>query len=269
MLTITKANISKLEPSPWRSEHLQAERQGSTKILVVDAHFLIREALRGFLKRLNSNATILEAVSGHQAMQLVSEHADIRLVLLELNLPDRDGFAVLSELRERHPAVSVVVLSARQDRDAAARALDLGALGFIPKSERREVMLSALDLVLAGGVYIPPDILLREQRPLTGRKLACIPSGTRPVRPSDLGLTDRQTDVLGLMMSGKSNKAICRELDLALPTVKNHVTAILKAIKVTNRTEAVIAIGSLDLAWATGLAAPPAMRKALSQPRLR
>ena len=269
MLTITEANISKLEAGPWRSERCQAERQDSMKILVVDDHFLIREALRGFLETLKSNATILEAVSGHQAMQLVSEHADIRLVLLELNLPDRDGFAVLSELRERHPAISVVVLSSRQDRDAAARALDLGALGFIPKSERREVMLSALDLVLAGGVYIPPDILLREQRPLTGPKLACIPSGTRPVRPSDLGLTDRQTDVLGLMMRGKSNKAICRELDLALPTVKNHVTAILKAIKVTNRTEAVIAIGSLGLAWATGLAAPPAMRKALSQPRLR
>jgi DNA-binding NarL/FixJ family response regulator len=110
-------------------------------------------------------------------------------------------------------------------------------------------MLSALDLVLAGGVYIPPELLLREQRPLMSPKLACIASSTRPVRPADLGLTDRQADVLGLMMTGKSNKAICRELDLALPTVKNHVTAILKAIKVTNRTEAVIAIGSLGLEW--------------------
>jgi DNA-binding NarL/FixJ family response regulator len=74
------------------------------------------------------------------------------------------------------------------------------------------------------------------------------------VRPADLGLTHRQVNVLGLMMTGKSNKAISRELDLALPTVKNHVTAILKAIKVTNRTEAVIAIGSLGLTWATGSA---------------
>ena len=76
------------------------------------------------------------------------------------------------------------------------------------------------------------------------------------IRKADLGLTDRQVNVLGLMMTGKSNKAICRALDLALPTVKNHVTAILKAIKVTNRTEAVIAIGSLGLKWATGSAAP-------------
>ena len=254
MLAITEANVSKLDAGLWRSEHRQAEQQ--MKILVVDGHFLIREALRGVLKRLKTNATILEAVSGHQAMQLVSEHADIRLVLLELNLPDQDGFSVLSELRERHPTISVVVLSTRQDGDSVARALDLGALGFIPKSGQREVMLSALALVLAGGVYIPPEILLREQRPLISPKLAWAASSTRPVRPADLGLTGRQVNVLGLMMTGKSNKAISRELDLALPTVKNHVTAILKAIKVTNRTEAVIAIGSLGLTWATGSAGP-------------
>ena len=256
MLAINEANVSKLDTGPWHSGHRQAERQCLTKILLVDGHFLIREALRGVLKRLKSNATILEAVSGHQAMQLVSEHADIRLVLLELNLPDRDGFSVLSELRERHPAISVVVLSTRQDGDSVARALDLGALGFIPKSGQREVMLSALELVLAGGVYIPPEILLREQRPLISPKLAWVASSTRAVRPADLGLTDRQVNVLGLMMTGKSNKAISRELDLALPTVKNHVTAIFKAIKVTNRTEAVIAIGNLGLTWATGSAGP-------------
>jgi DNA-binding NarL/FixJ family response regulator len=246
MLTTNEARVSRLDPGPQRSERGQAERQCPTTILLVDAHFLIRESLRDCLKQLKSNATILEAVNGQQAMQLIAQHADIRLVLVELNLPDRDGFSLLGELRARHPTVSVVVLSARQDRESVARALDLGALGFIPKSGMREVMLSALDLVLAGGVYIPPEILLRDQRPLAS--LACI-AGTRSVRPADLGLTDRQADVLELMMKGKSNKAISRTLNLALPTVKNHVTAILKAIKVTNRTEAVIAIGSLGLEW--------------------
>jgi DNA-binding NarL/FixJ family response regulator len=246
MLAVTET--SKAEASRWPSKHGQTKRPSPMNILVVDDHFLIREALRGFLKKMKSDATILEAANGHQAIQLVSEHADVRLVLLELNLPDRDGFSVLSELRERHPSVSVVVLSARQDRDSVAKALDLGALGFIPKSGLREVMLRALALVLAGGVYIPPEILLREQRGLASPKLACAP-GTRPVKPADLGLTDRQADVLALMMQGKSNKAISRILNLALPTVKNHVTAILKSIKVTNRTEAVIAIGSFGLKW--------------------
>jgi len=253
MLAITGANVSKLDANPWRSEHGQAKRQCSMKILVVDDHFLIREALRGCLKELESNATILEAGSGHQAMQLLSEHADIRLVLLELNLPDRDGFSVLSELCERRPAISVVVLSARQDRESVVKALDLGALGFIPKTGQREVMLSALQLVFAGGIYIPPEILAQEHPSLPSPKLTRVAADTAPVTPTDLGLTGRQLDVLALMMQGKSNKAICRVLDLAEPTVKNHVTAILKALRVTNRTEAVIAVGKLG--WELPLAA--------------
>jgi DNA-binding NarL/FixJ family response regulator len=247
MLAVTDANVTKSDAIPRRLARGQTERKCSIKILVVDAHFLIREALRDCLKAWDSSATILEAVNGHEAMQLVSEHSDIRLIVLELNLPDLDGFGVLGELRERHPKTSVVVLSTRHDRDSVTRALDLGALGFIPKSELREVMLSAFNLVLSGGVYIPLEIISREQDALTSPRLACIASGTRAMKPADLGLTGRQTDVLRLMLKGKSNKAISRDLHLALPTVKNHVTAILKAINVTNRTEAVIATGSLDL----------------------
>jgi len=104
------------------------------KILVVDDHELIRKALHGVLKELKRDVIVLEAVDSRQAMQHLSEQADIGLILLDLSLPDRDGFSVLSELRERHPAISVVVLSARQDRDSVVKALDLGALGFIPKS---------------------------------------------------------------------------------------------------------------------------------------
>src|SRR5262249_11785873 len=202
---------------------------------------------RDCLKTWNSNATILEAVNGHQAMQLMSEHSDIRLIVLELNLPDLDGFSVLGELRESYPTTSVIVLSTRQDRDSVTRALDLGALGFVPKSELREVMLSAFNLVLAGGVYIPPELISRDQGTLTSAKLGRSASGVGAVKPADLGLTCRQADVLRLMMKGKSNKAISGELNRPLPTVKKHSTAILKAIKVSNRTEAVILTGSLGL----------------------
>ena len=225
------------------------------KVLVVDDHVLIREALRGVLKDLKDDATIFEASNCRQAMRLVEEHSDLGLILLDLNLPDRNGFEVLAELRERHPAISTVVLSALNDRDTVTRALDLGALGFIPKSSTREVMLSALGLVFSGGIYIPPDILVRrEPAPPQSPSGA---SGTQPraMSPRDLGLTDRQVDVLALMMQGKSNKAICRALDLAEPTVKNHVTAILKALKVSNRTEAVVAVGALG--WDLRPAADP------------
>ena len=132
MLAVTHANVTNFDAIPRRLERGQTERKCSIKILVVDAHFLIREALRDCLKAWDSSATILEAVNGHEAMQLVSEHSDIRLIVLELNLPDLDGFDVLGELRERHPKTSVVVLSTRHDRDSVTRALDLGALGFIP-----------------------------------------------------------------------------------------------------------------------------------------
>src|SRR3984893_19565892 len=104
------------------------------KILVVDDLVLIREALRGVLKELRSDAVSLEGSDGRQAMRLIGEHADIGLILLDLNLPDADGFSMLAELRERYPATSVVVLSAQQDRRSVVKALDLGALGFIPKS---------------------------------------------------------------------------------------------------------------------------------------
>jgi DNA-binding NarL/FixJ family response regulator len=212
------------------------------KILIVDDHALIRDALRGVLKELKDAATVVEAADSRQALRLTGENPDLGLVLLDLNLPDRSGFDLLAELRGRHPAMSVVVLSALSDRDSVAKALELGAAGFIPKSASREVMLSALRLVFSGGVYIPPEILgPREPSAKRGQAAA----GARPGSPRELGLTDRQVEILALMMQGKSNKAICRSLGLAEPTVKNHVTAILKALKVTNRTEAVIAVGAL------------------------
>jgi DNA-binding NarL/FixJ family response regulator len=136
------------------------------------------------------------------------------------------------------------LLSAAQDRANVIKALDLGAMGYIPKSARNEVMLSALQLVFAGGMYIPPEILAREHLSHTAAPSG---GGRAIVSPADLGLTDRQLDVLVLMMQGRNNKSICRTLNLAEPTVKNHVTAILKALKVTNRTEAVIAAN--ELGW--------------------
>jgi DNA-binding NarL/FixJ family response regulator len=216
------------------------------KILVVDDHVLIRDALRGVLKELKDDADVLEASDCRQAMALIAENADdLGLILLDLGLPDRDGFSALAELRGRYPAISVVVLSAQHDRASVVKALDLGVSGFIPKSGQREVMLRALELIFAGGTYIPPEILARDSSaaPQPGAKPAA--SEHPCASPSDLGLTGRQLDVLALMMQGKSNKAICRVLDLAEPTVKNHVTAILKALKVTNRTEAVIAVRGL------------------------
>jgi DNA-binding NarL/FixJ family response regulator len=211
------------------------------KVLLVDDHVLIRDALRGVLKELKPDAMVLEASDCGQAMRQMAEHPDLALVLLDLNLPDRNGFAVLTDLRQSYPAISIVVLSGFHDRANVVRALDLGAMGFIPKTSHREVMVNALRLVFSGGIYIPPEILIRGEADSGSAQAAA----RKPMSPGDLGVTERQIEVLALMMQGKSNKAICRVLDLAEPTVKNHVTAILKALDVTNRTEAVIAVSAL------------------------
>lgn len=212
------------------------------KFLLIDDHVLIREALRGVLKELRRDAVVLEAANCRQAERLVEEHADLEVILLDLTLPDDDGFRLLAQLREHHPDISIVVLSASIDRDNVVRALDLGAVGFIPKSSQRAVMVGALELVLAGGIYIPPEILVRAPLPLPNSAAKRVATDRLRMSPADCGLTERQVEVLALMIQGKSNKTICRILELAEPTVKNHVSAILKALEVKNRTEAAMAV---------------------------
>ncbi len=213
------------------------------KFLVIDDHQLIREALRGVLKKVKRDAILLEASTSTQAMQIVAAQPDIDIILLDLTLPDRDGFSVFTELRERYPEIAIVVLSAVRDPIKVRKALELGARGYIPKSAQGDVILNALRLIVSGGVYVPPEILADSElsdapSPLPSRDQA-------RASPANIGLTDRQLEVLALMMQGKNNKTICRMLDLAEPTVKNHVTAILRALKASSRTEAVVMANNL------------------------
>ncbi|MCK1711345.1 MULTISPECIES: response regulator transcription factor [unclassified Bradyrhizobium] len=209
------------------------------KVLIVDDHALIREALHAVLKQLKREAVVFEASNGQQAMRIVEEHPDVSLILLDINLPDRDGFSVLRELRDHYATIAVVILSSSDDQDTVKRAFKLGALGFIPKTTEREVILNAIKLVFSGGVYIPSEILEETTSPQLTTKPA-----TRDSLKS-LGLTDRQMEVLALLMKGRSNKSIAKILNVAVPTVKNHITVVLKALNVTSRTEAVIKVGKM------------------------
>ncbi len=213
------------------------------KFLVVDDHALIREAMRGVLISLRTDALVLEAADARAALLALEAHPDIDLVLLDLHLPDQDGLQVLATVAEHHPAVAVVMLSGDKDGTTIRRALDQGAQGFIPKAETREVLMSALALVLAGGIYVPPAALQRSAAAAPTEPT----TAATPTEPQTLGLTDRQLQVLALLMQGKNNKLICRALDLAEPTVKNHVSAILRALGVASRTEAVLAVTRLGL----------------------
>ena len=220
------------------------------KILVVDDHALIRTALRGVLGELDHDVTVFEASDCRSAFDLIEARPDLDLVLLDLNLPGIHGLAALEELRTRHPALPVVVLSSANDRASVTRALDQGAMGYIPKLSSNEVLISALRLVLSGGIYIPPEILARWESPPAADRRAAAASGSPPQRtPADFGLSERQAQVLRLLLEGKSNKLIRRELDLAESTVKNHVSLILKALNVTSRTQAVIAAARAGLVF--------------------
>jgi DNA-binding NarL/FixJ family response regulator len=212
------------------------------KILVIDDHALIRQAMAGVLKKLRRDAVLLEAPNYAEAMARLAANTDTELILLDLTLPDRDGFDVLAELRERYPDAGIVVLSAERDAEKVRRALDFGARGYIPKSAKADVIISALRLVISGGVYIPPEILAGG---LSSAPQSRYAADKALASPEAAGLTERQIDVLALIMQGKNNKTICRMLNLAEPTVKNHVTAILRALKVTSRTEAVITVNKL------------------------
>lgn len=221
------------------------------KILVVDDHPLMRQALQTVLRQLQEDAIVLEARDGPAAFSLADAHHDLDLVLLDLHLPGMGGLDALTQLRSRYPAVPVVMLSAADDRRTVIEAIERGAMGYIPKSCANEVMLSALRLVLSGGIYLPLEIL---------DHASLFPSGgdarpgveargntTGPATLADLRLTERQLQVLTLMAQGKSNKIICREFNLAEGTVKIHVSAVLKALNVTSRAQAIVAIGRMGL----------------------
>jgi len=205
------------------------------KILVADDHALIREAFRHLLAELVPEVTVLEAGDCETTRRLAAEHPDLDLVLLDLRLPGPGGLATLDALRRENPALPVVVVSALEDPGTVRTVLAHGAMGFIPKSSSNKVMVNALRLVLSGGRYLPPEVL-----PVDG-------SEPPPASLDEVHLTDRQREVLALMVQGKSNKHICRELGLAEATVKIHVTAILRAFKVSSRAQAIVTVNQLGL----------------------
>ena len=214
------------------------------KILVIDDHHLIREGLRGLLDVLahGDEVDILEAGDLATALRYVAEHPDLDLALLDVRLPDVVHLESVARLRTSNPALPIVVMSGESDPALMREAIDQGALGFIPKSSPPKVILGALRLVLAGGTYIPREAM-------EGAAQEMAPPKVPQANPSQsvLGITPRQAEVLALILAGKSNKAIGRELALAEGTVKNHVAAVLKALNVTTRTQAVIAAAKKGL----------------------
>ena len=216
------------------------------KILVVDDHPLVRDAIASLLARLDAAVTVLQACDCAGALELVRANYDIDLVVLDLHLPGTRGFDALDLLRVEQPAMPIVILSMAHDRATVLQAIKHGAMGFIPKLAAKDVILNAARLVLSGSVYLPPEAIADgDGRLADSIDRSHLQQGPRS--QSELALTRRQGQVLALVMEGKSNKEICRVLGLAERTVKVHLTAVLNALAVSTRTQAVIAANRLGL----------------------
>ena len=197
------------------------------KILVIDDHPLIVDAIAQLLPQLDRALTVLSARDPVEATRVLDDEPEVALVLLDLAFPGTRGLDFLADLKLDYPGVPIVVLSATYDSTTVLAALGAGAQGFIPKSVSAEALLDAVRYVLDGGVYLPADA-------------PAMPFGDGVrIEHRALGLTARQTDVLKLLAQGKPNKLICRDLTLSEGTVKVHVSAILKALRVRSRTEAI------------------------------
>lgn len=218
-------------------------------ILIADDHVLIRDGINKSLSALSSDINILEAGCGADVLRLVKCSDKFDIILLDLIMPDTNGFELLRKLCNTYPDVPVVILSASEEYSSMRKSLDIGASGFIPKTTPREVMISAIKLVLSGGVYIPPDMINHKTTLIEVDDLP--PQFPSSVEQPDLlsKLTERQFEVLSLLGQGMQNKEIARTLGVSEHTVKVHVTAVLKLLGVNNRTQAVLAAQNLGLSF--------------------
>lgn len=198
------------------------------KALLADDHPLMREGVRQVLIQLDPEMEIVDAYDYPSLFDRTAEHLDLDLALVDLNMPGVSGVLGIAEFRARFPEIPLVVLSASESPHDVRRVLDSGALGYIYKAMPSADMLVALQTVLDGDVFVPE--LDADSR--------IAPSTTQDVT----GLTGRQLTVLRLLLEGHSNKSIGGQLNLSEATIKTHISAILRALGVTNRTEAVLLV---------------------------
>lgn len=211
------------------------------RILIGDDHLLFREGLRRLLEQLSAEATFADASTFDEMVAAVEGEDSFDLILIDLQMPGWPGFSGIERICATVPDTPLVVVSASESQSDVRAALDAGASGYIPKSSSVKIMLSALNLVLAGGIYLPPSVI--------GADTAAAATGVHEVPKQATGahmLTQRQWEVLNCLREGKSNKQIAYELGLSEGTVKIHVTAIFKTLGVKNRTQAVIVASELQ-----------------------
>jgi two-component system nitrate/nitrite response regulator NarL len=191
------------------------------KMLVVDDHAILRQGLAALLLDGGVADQVVHAASQAEGLAMLAAHDDLDAVLLDLRLPDSEGLGAITAFARAAPTVPIIIVSASEEPADVRLALDLGALGYVPKSADPETLLSAVRLVLGGDVYVPPLMLNAEA------------SAPRVER-----LTPRQREILAAVAGGLSNREIGRKFELSEKTVKTHLSAVFRALGVANRTQA-------------------------------
>ena len=214
------------------------------KILLVDDHSLFREGMRYVLQQLPEQVEIYEASNFPDALKQAELHPELDLALLDLNMPGSEGPISVKFFHQRFPHIPVVVVSGEDGRSNMEKVMGYGAMGFVCKSSSAPVMLSALNLVLAGGVYVPPQMLQQSPSPAVS---ASDRVDKRSQNTNEYGLTVRQMQVLTHLAEGMSNKQIAQAVNLAEGTVKIHVAAVYQVLRVNSRMEAVRVAEQLGL----------------------
>lgn len=210
----------------------------TSTIIVADDHPLFREALIHAIRNCVDEANIVEADSLESLQQAVEENDGADLLLLDLNMPGVSGFSALAYIRSTHETLPTVIVSATEDPTIIRRAMQHGASGFIPKSSPITEIEAAIAAVLQGELWLPPGTVLRDQ--YLGGEEANVAAALS-------ALTPHQFRVLLMLSEGLMNKQIAYQLGVSEATVKAHVTAILRKLKVSNRTQAVLAMQKLTL----------------------
>jgi two-component system, NarL family, nitrate/nitrite response regulator NarL len=219
------------------------------KILLVDDHPVFRAGLKLLLKEMDPSVEVLQAGTCAEGIRIARQHS-LNLVFLDLNLPDGNGLDCLRDMKAARPSLPVVLISGEDvDRELIERALELQAMGFVPKSENADMIVAALRTALAGGVFLPaalwskthPAATVSDSNSPVGESASPVSRvQPHPVTSAALGITPRQADVLRLLILGLPNKRIAIKLGISIAVVKKHVSDLLAHFKVVSRTHLVV-----------------------------
>lgn len=207
------------------------------KFIIADDHPLFRSALRQAILRTYPGAELYEAQDMESLQRCVSEHKDCDLLLLDLHMPGARGFSGLIFLNGHYPELPVMVVSANEKPEVMCRAIDYGACGFLPKSAPVEMIEEAIGQALAGEIWLPEGVAAQCSTDASEMAVADVVAS----------LTPQQFRVATMLAEGMLNKQIAYEMNVTEATVKAHLTALFRKLNVNSRTQAVLALSSLDL----------------------